>query len=126
MKTNDQNDFFDDIIDDEAQANDEPADSTEFDAEEFDEDEEEGDEDEEDEITSMRTAILSKNEMLALLSMKTFKTGAQIVRTDPRQPLPTAQTYEDGAAATKWFRRSLGTSKKNGWVVIYDGEPIHG
>ncbi|HEY0080434.1 MAG TPA: hypothetical protein VGB73_17630 [Pyrinomonadaceae bacterium] len=110
----DQNDFFDDIIDDEADVSDRAL-------MDFDEDEED-----EEEPVDMRTVIMSKNGMIALLSLKTFSSGGQIVRVDPRQALPSAQTYEDEEAARTWFNRSLSTSRKNGWEVVYDGEPLLG
>ena len=74
----------------------------------------------------VRTVLLSKNGMLALLSLKTSVEGGMIVRVDPRQPLPVAQKYEDDQAATMWFKRSVATSKKHGWIVEYDGEPLWG
>ena len=113
----DQNDFFDDVIDDEAEL-DEPT-FMEF-------DDEAGDEEDDDEPSLTRTAVLTKNGMLALLSLKTTASGGQIVRVDPRQPLPSAQTYDDEASAERWFRRSLATSRKNGWDVAYEGEPLFG
>lgn len=83
-------------------------------------------EDDDDASAEIRTALLAKNDMLALLGLKTSSQGGLIVRVDPRQSLPTAQTYEDAASATKWFKRSLATSQRNGWVLIYDGEPLLG
>lgn len=86
------------------------------------------DEDEEDDadVLQLRTVVLAKNEMVALLGLKTTTRGSLIVRVDPRQSLPAAQTYEDAAKAQHWFRRSLGTSRRNGWQVIYDGPPLVG
>ena len=74
----------------------------------------------------MSTVVLAKRGMIALLSLKLMASGAQIVRVDPRQPLPSAQSYEDTDAANSWFDRSLATSRKNGWSVVYDGEPLFG
>lgn len=88
-----------------------------------DEDDEDGDE---GEPFDVRTAVMTKNDMVALLSLKTSATGGIIVRVDPRQPLPAAQSYEDALAATNWFNRSLATSRRNGWRVLYDGEPLFG
>ena len=109
----DDNDFFDDLIDDETET---------FDAE-FDETDEDEDD---DEPSDVRTAVLCKNGLLALLTMKTNERGGQIVRVDPRESLPTAQRYDDAASAVKWFNRSLATSGRNGWAIIYDGEPLFG
>lgn len=110
---NNQEDFFDDIISDE----DEP--------EEFEGDYEEEDE-EDDEDAEVRTVVLAKDDMLALLSLKKSEEAGVIVRVDPRQPAPAAQRYDDAAAAVKWFNRSLATSRRNGWEVVFDGRPIFG
>ena len=114
----DEQDYFDEWID----GDDREADDVEL--LEFEGDEDEDDDD--DEPSEVRTVVMSKNGMIALLSLKTSAAGGQIVRIDPRQPLPSAQSYEDGAAAAQWFSRSLATSKKNGWYVAYDGEPLFG
>lgn len=112
------NDFFDELIDDEPETDE---------AFLLDNDEDEGDEeDDEDEFADVRTAVMSKNGMIALLSLKMTSTGGQIMRLDPREPVPTAQRYDDGRTAEMWFKRSLSTSKKNGWSVAYDGEPLFG
>jgi hypothetical protein len=85
-----------------------------------------GEDDDEDESAEFRAALLSKHEMIALISLRTATRGGRIVRVDPRQPLPAAKFYEDPEEALRWFRRSLATSRRNGWVVIYDGEPLFG
>ncbi len=81
---------------------------------------------EEDGSTVVRTAVLQKNDMLALLSLKATPEGGQIVRLDPRQRLPSMQRYETEEEALKWFTRSLATSRRNGWSVVYDGAPLVG
>lgn len=93
----------------------------EFDEEDFDN----FDETEASEIT-MRTAILSKNRMLALLCVKTATQGGAICRVDPREANPAVQIYDDPQKALEWFSKSLRTSKKNGWQVVYDGLPLQG
>ena len=75
---------------------------------------------------SMRTAVMQKNEMIALLCIKTATVGAAICRVDPREARPAVQLYDDPEAAVEWFTRSLRTSRKNGWNVIYDGLPLQG
>ena len=94
---------------------------------EFDEDLAEFDEfdDELDEV-EVRTAVLQKNNMVALLCIKTASAGAAICRVDPREDRPAVQIYDDAGAAVEWFTRSLRTSRKNGWNVIYDGLPLQG
>ena len=75
---------------------------------------------------AMRTAVMQKNDMIALLCIKTASAGAAICRVDPREDRPAVQIYDDANAAVEWFTRSLSTSKKNGWNVIYDGLPLQG
>ena len=111
----DQNDFFDDVMDEDADLS-----EAEMLLEEGEED------DDDDEPAQVRTVVLSKKGMLALLSLTVSARGATIVRVDPRQSAPTEQIYEDGEAAAQWFRRSLATSKENLWQVVYDGEPLFG
>ena len=83
--------------------------------EEFDEDEAE-----------TRTVILMKNDMIALLGMRTATQGGTICRVDPRESSPAVQIYDDPTAAIDWFKKSLRTSKKNGWLIAYDGLPLFG
>lgn len=95
--------------------------------EDFDEDLAEFDEfDSELGDVAMRTAVMQKNDMIALLCIKTAAAGAAICRVDPREDRPAVQIYDDPSAAVEWFTRSLRTSRKNGWNVIYDGLPLQG
>jgi len=100
---------------------------TDFDDDDFDEDLAEFDEfaDELDDV-EMRTAVMQKNDMIALLCLKTATAGAAICRVDPREARPAVQIYDDADAALKWFTKSLRTSRRNGWNVIYDGLPLQG
>lgn len=75
---------------------------------------------------NMRTALLSKNNMFALLCLKTANEGGAICRVDPREGNPAVQLYDDPEKAVDWFTKSLATSKKNGWRVVYDGLPLEG
>ena len=109
------NDFFDDVISDEPESS------------EIEMADDETDEDDDDDVpVDVRTVVMTKEEMIALLGLKISPRGGLIVRVDPRESRPAAQTYDDPLAATKWFNRSLSTSKRNGWQVIYDGEPSFG
>lgn len=89
-----------------------------------------GDFDEYDEFepeeVQMRTAVLSKNNMYALLCVKTATEGGAICRVDPRENQPSVQVYDDPAKAMEWFMKSLRTSNNNGWLVVYDGLPLNG
>ena len=109
---NDQNEFFDDVIGDELDMDDAEWES--------------GQDDEGDEPVEVRTVVMSKNDMLALLGLKKSTQGGLIVRVDPREEKPAAQVYEDATAATRWFNKSVATSRKNGWNIVYDGTPLFG
>jgi len=82
--------------------------------------------DDEDEEVTTRTAVLRKNGIVALLCVKTASDGATVSRVDPREDRPSMQFYDDSEAAMHWFARSLKTSKRNGWQVVYDGLPLQG
>ena len=79
-----------------------------------------------DEEAFVRTAVLKKNGMVALLCVKTASDGSTVCRVDPREDRPSIQFYDDSEAAVHWFTRSLRSSKKNGWQVVYDGLPLQG
>jgi hypothetical protein len=83
---------------------------------------------EDDELfgATTRTAILSKNNMIALLCVKTADEGGAICRVDPRESRPSVQVYDDPEQALEWFNRSLRSSRRNGWQVVYDGLPLKG
>lgn len=74
----------------------------------------------------VRTAVLQKNQMVALLCIKSATAGAAICRVDPREAHPAVQLYDDPTAALEWFTKSLRTSRRNGWNVVYDGLPLQG
>lgn len=80
----------------------------------------------EDVEVETRTAVLSKNNMIALLCLKTAGQGGAICRIDPREDRPAVQIYDDAEKALEWFTKSLRTSRKNGWTIAYDGLPLHG
>ena len=74
----------------------------------------------------VRTAVLSKNNMIALLCVKTATEGGAICRVDPREAQPAVQLYDDPEKAIEWFNKSLRTSHDNGWKIVYDGLPLQG
>lgn len=95
--------------------------------EDFDEELAEFDEfDDEFDSVAVRTAVMQKDKMIALLCIKTASMGAAICRVDPREDRPSVQIYDDPNAAVEWFTKSLRTSKRNGWNVVYDGLPLQG
>jgi hypothetical protein len=111
MSNTDIDDIFDDLIDDEEQE--------ESDGSSLALDGTNG-------PSQIRTAVMIKNDMVALISLKLTPSGGLLVRVDPRQSMPAIKTYEDSDKAVHWYRRSLRTSQENGWNVVYAGEPLWG
>jgi hypothetical protein len=77
-------------------------------------------------VTEIRTAVLKKKDLVALLCLKTANRGGAICRVDPREAQPSVQLYDDPQKALEWYNKSLRTSKENGWQVVYDGLPLRG
>lgn len=100
----------------------------EFEMLDDDDDEDDFEPDYEIELTNIkrRTAVLTKNDMIAVLGVQTFDQGGTICRVDPREERPAVQLYDNPEDALNWFKKSLRTSKKNGWQIVYDGLPLHG
>lgn len=74
-----------------------------------------------------RAVILVKNDILALVGMATTTGGARVARFDPRaEPQVSLGPFEDRPKVAYAFRRSVQTSKTNGWTVVYDGPPLSG
>ncbi|MEO8649633.1 MAG: hypothetical protein ABI539_10755 [Acidobacteriota bacterium] len=97
-----------------------------FDEEFNDESAELDDLDGEVEDVLIRTAVLQKNNMVALLCIKSATAGAAICRVDPRESQPAVQLYDDPEKALEWFTKSLRSSLRNGWNIVYDGLPLQG
>ncbi|HVE55873.1 MAG TPA: hypothetical protein VNB22_03530 [Pyrinomonadaceae bacterium] len=100
-------------------------DNEDLDFENFDGEFDEFEEFEADDVF-VRTAVLSKNNMIALLCVKTANEGGAICRVDPRETQPAVQIYDDPEKAIEWFNKSLRTSHQNGWKIVYDGLPLQG
>ena len=97
-----------------------------FDFEDIDEELGDFDGDIELDALLVRTAVLQKNDMVALLCIKTASEGAAIYRVDPRENQPSVQLYDDADKALEWYTKSLRTSRRNGWNIVYDGLPLQG
>ena len=74
----------------------------------------------------VRTVVLSKNNMIGLLCMKTSDEDGAICRVDPPENAPSVQIYDDPEKALEWFTKSLRTTRQNGWRIVYDGLPMVG
>lgn len=68
---------------------------------------------------------MKKNEMLALIGMRKSEEEATITTIDPRQERPLVKTYEPWIVSDE-FQKVLRLSLRNGWHVVYDGEPLEG
>lgn len=82
---------------------------------------------EEPQQINFRAVILIKHDVLALVGMATTPEGARVARFDPRaEPPISLGPFEETPKVTYAFRRSIQSSKTNGWAVIYDGPPLLG
>jgi hypothetical protein len=83
--------------------------------------------DETTETRTFRAVIMAKEDLLALLGLAITDEGARVVRFDPRSTPPhNLGPYEEARKVRGVFRRSLETSRSNGWEVVYDGPPLFG
>ena len=73
----------------------------------------------------VRTLLMAKKDMLALIGMVKSDKEASITTIDPRQERPLVKTYEPWLVAGE-FKKVLRLSLRNGWHIIYDGEPLWG
>ena len=82
---------------------------------------------EEPQHINFRAVILVKNNILALVGIAATQEGARVARFDPRaEPPVSLGPFEDLPKVAYAFRRSVQTSKTNGWEVVYDGPPLSG
>jgi hypothetical protein len=81
----------------------------------------------EEQQVDFRAVIMTKNDTLALVGMARTPEGARVARFDPRaEPPVSLGPLEDPPKVAYAFRRSVQTSRSNGWTVIYDGPPLVG
>jgi hypothetical protein len=69
----------------------------------------------------VRTAVLQKNSMIALLCIKSATAGAAICRVDPRENNPAVQLYDDPTAALEWFTKVFAQVARMVGRSSYDG-----
>lgn len=72
-----------------------------------------------------RTIVMAKNDMLALIGMVKTDQEASITTIDPRREQPLVKTYEPWLVREE-LKKVLRLSLRNGWHVVYDGEPLWG
>jgi hypothetical protein len=76
---------------------------------------------------NVRVALMSKNEVIALIGVITDTEGGVLTRVDPRATPPVSTSRCDTPAhARRLFNRSLKSSIENGWQIFYDGVPLEG
>lgn len=75
---------------------------------------------------TIRTAIMSKDELLGIIGLAVAEQFAQVGRFDPRTGEPHTSRWDNHKEARRGFRNMLATSRENGWDVLYDGPPLIG
>jgi hypothetical protein len=78
------------------------------------------------ELLHVRVVILKKLSMYALVELTTTTEGrARVMRFDPRQMPPVSiGPLEELPKVIEAFVVAIMRSKRNGWRVVYDGQPL--
>ena len=75
---------------------------------------------------NIRTAIMSKDDLLGIIGLAVADEFAQVGRFDPRTGEPHTSRWDDRREARRGFMNMLEDSRENGWDVLYDGPPLIG
>lgn len=75
---------------------------------------------------NIRTAIMSKDDLLGIIGLAVADQFAQVGRFDPRTGEPHTSRWDDRREARRGFKNMLEDSRENGWDVLYDGPPLEG
>lgn len=73
-----------------------------------------------------RVVILTKDDMLGVLSLGSDGQETRVTSTDPRRPMPSVRVHEHRDAAVAEFNQALADTLERGWVIAYDGPPLFG
>lgn len=73
-----------------------------------------------------RVVILTKGEMIGLLSLSLDEQGVRVISTDPRRPIPSVRLHANRDSAVAEFNQALAQTLERGWKIAYDGEPLFG
>lgn len=73
-----------------------------------------------------RIIILTKGDMIGLLSLGSGEQGTRVISTDRRRPIPSVRVHENRDSAVAEFNQTLAVTLGQGWKIAYDGEPIFG
>ncbi len=73
-----------------------------------------------------RVVILTKGDMIGLLSLGSGEQSIRIISTDPRRPTPSVRVHENRDSAVAKFNQALVETLERGWKIAYDGEPLFG
>ena len=74
----------------------------------------------------IRTVLMIKGEVLGVIGLATSPEHSQVARLDLREGRPVSSEFDDPQRASIGFANMIRTSRRNGWEVVYDGQPLHG
>ncbi len=77
-------------------------------------------------LPKRRVVILTKGDMIGLLSLGSGAQGTRVITTDPRRPIPSVRIHENRDSAVAEFNQALTDTLERGWKIAYDGEPLFG
>lgn len=73
-----------------------------------------------------RIIILTKGDMIGLLSLGSGEQGTRVISTDRRRSIPSVRVHENRDSAVAEFNQTLAVTLGQGWKIAHDGEPIFG
>ncbi len=74
----------------------------------------------------IRTVVMIKDGMIGVIGLATSADRSQVARLDLREGQPVSSEFESPESASVGFRNMIKTSRRNGWNVLYDGQPLYG
>lgn len=64
--------------------------------------------------------------MIGAIGLVVSAEQSQVARLDLREGQPVSSEFDSPEQAARGFRNMIRSSVRNGWSVLYDGEPLFG
>lgn len=74
----------------------------------------------------IRTVLMTKDGMIGVIGLATSSEHSQVARIDLREAQPVSSEFDSPEKAAVGFQNMLRASRRNGWSILYDGEPLFG
>lgn len=77
-------------------------------------------------MIEIRTVLMTKDGMIGVIGLATSTDHSQVARLDLREGQPVSSEFDSPEQATRGFLNMIKASRRNGWTVLYDGQPLLG